>query len=237
MAKLIDFTIVGKIGDQIHYRVGDETIVRRAPQKVEQTDGTKKRASEFGQASTAGKFLRQQLKPVIFFQKDQKMQRSLQSKLSTWLQIRYEPSTPCAEVPFVSNFQFTQGSTLRQTWWVDLKVSHTKPGMLELKIPAFIPRKKITIPRGALRVNCDIAVAAYHVERQEPVDSFSTSIEYPLNGEEVAERIVPLPIATDRGNLVVTAISLQFFFSRMLSLDEIKEKGYITSQIVSAMYF
>ena len=237
MGKQIDYGFSGKIGGLIYSKVGDSTIVRSAPQNIRQTDGTKKRATEFGRASRAGKNLRMLLKPVILFPSDIKMQTRLVSALLLWLHKSYEAGTPCAEVRFINGFQFTEGYTIKERWHVALEVSQPKEGLLELKIPAFVPMKKMSAPIGTIKVKCDIAVAGFNMESGEPGDGISTSIFYDFNEVEVAQRIVPLPVTTTPGSLVVTAICLQFMITSIMDLEQMKEKGFIASQVVSAMYF
>src|SRR6185312_11340622 len=108
MGKQIDYWFSGKIGGLIYSKVGDSTIIRSAPQNIRQTDGTKKRSTEFGRASRAGKNLRMLLKPVILFPSDNKMQTRLISVLLLWLRKSYEAGTPCTEVRFINGFQFTE---------------------------------------------------------------------------------------------------------------------------------
>jgi len=237
MGKLSEFGFTGKIGGLVYSRVGDSTIVRSASQNIQQTEATKKRASEFGRASKVGKSLRMQLKPVILFPSDNKMQTRLVSTLLLWLRKSYAAGTPCVEVPFISRFQFIEGHTIRERWNIHLKVSNPTSGVMELKIPAFVPRKKMNAPTGTATVKCDIAVASFDMESGTPVDDSSTSIYYDYNDAEVPERIVPLPVTTTPGCLVVTAICLQFLLSSIMDLEQMKKKGFITSEVVSSMYF
>jgi hypothetical protein len=95
MGKLIDFGFSGKIGGLIYSKVGDSTIIRSAPRKIKQTDGTKECSTEFGRASRTGKNLRMLLKPVILFPKDSEMHGRLVSTLLLWLRKSYEAGMPC----------------------------------------------------------------------------------------------------------------------------------------------
>jgi hypothetical protein len=237
MGKLSEFGFTGKIGGLVYSRVGDSTIVRSAPQNIRQTEATKKRAGEFGRASKAGKSLRMQLKPVILFPSDNKMQTRLVSTLLLWLRKSYSPGTPCTEVPFISRFQFIEGHTIRERWNIVLGVSNPDSGLIELKIPAFVPRKKMNAPAGTISAKCDIGVASFHVESGMPGDGNSVSIYYDYDDEEVPERIVSLPVTTTPGSLVVTAICLQFLLPSMMDLEQMKKKGFISSEVVSSMYF
>jgi len=236
MGKLTDYGFTGKIGDLIYSRVGDSIIVRTAPTKMRQTEATKKRSAEFGRASRIGKNLRMQLKPVIFFPSDNKMHTRLISALLLWLRKSYEAGTPCTDIRFIKGFQFTEGDAISARWRVHLEVSQPKDGLLELKIPAFVPIKKMDAPPGTMSVKCDIAVACFNMESGKPGDGISTSICYDYNEVEEPERIVPLPVTTTPGSLIVTAICLQFLVTSMMDLEQMKKKRFIVSEVVSAMY-
>jgi len=112
MPSQINVQITGRIQNIVFYKMGDKYYARTIPARVKQTKATKKRANEFGKASRTGKSLRQQLFPVIPFPSDNKMQTRLVSAVFQWVRSdSYDPEDPCDQVPHVSTFQFTEGST------------------------------------------------------------------------------------------------------------------------------
>jgi hypothetical protein len=178
MPSQINVQLTGGIDNLIFYKVGNKYYTRTAPVKVKQTKATKKRAGEFGKASTIGKCLRQQLLPVIPFPADNKMQTRLVSALFQWLRSGYDPVQPCNDVLFANNFQFTQGYTITERWMIPLQVSNPEVGIMDLKIPAFLPIKATSVPAGTVSVQCNIAVAGYDVESGVATGNISTSILY-----------------------------------------------------------
>ena len=237
MPSQINLQITGRIDNLICYKVGDKYYMRTAPVNVKQTKATKKRAGEFGKASGIGRCLRQQLLPSIPFPADNKMQTRLVSALFQWLRSGYDVNQPSNDVPFVNTFQFTDGYTIKERWKVSLQVTNGEPGLLELKIPAFVPAKSLSAPTGTVSVKCHIAVAACHVETRVATGGISTSILYDYDEAEVAERTVSLPAPTTAGSLVVTAISLEYNFIKNGHLEKTTNKAFMPSGVVSAMYF
>lgn len=237
MPSQINVQLTGRVNNLICYKVGDKYYIRTAPVKVKQTKATKKRAGEFGKASSIGKCLRQQLLPAIPFAADNKMQTRLVSALFQWLRSDYDPVQPCGDVPFVNNFQFTEGYAITERWMVALEVANTEPGLLELKIPAFVPVKSISAPTGTVSLKCNIAVAGCDVVNGVATGGISTSILYDYNEAEVTEQIVSLPVPTSAGSLVVTAISLEYNSIKNGHLEKTKNKAFMPSGMVSAMYF
>ena len=236
MPSQVNIQITGRIKDLILYKVGDKYYARTAPGKVKQTKATKKRATEFGKASRIGGCLRQQLLAVIPFPGDNKMQTRLVSVLFQWLRSGYDPSKSCAPVPFISNFQFTEGATITERWRVALEVTNPESGLLELKIPSFVPSRSISAPAGTVSVKCHIAVAGCNAESGVATGGFSTSIFYNYNEAEVPEQTVMLPAPTPAGSLLVTAVSLEYNFQKNGHLEKTKNKAFMPSGVVSAMY-
>jgi len=236
MPSQVNIQITGRIKDLILYKVGDKYYARTAPGKVNQTKATKKRATEFGKASRIGGCMRQQLFPVIPFPGDNKMQTRLVSALFQWLRLGYDPSKSCARVPFISNFQFTEGSTITERWRVAVEVTNPESGLLELKIPSFVPSKSMSAPPGTTSVKCHIAAAGCNVESGVATGGFSTIIFYEYNEAEVQEQTVTLPVPTPAGSLVVTAVSLEYNFIKNDHLEKTKNKAFMPSGVVSAVY-
>jgi len=237
MPSQINVQLTGRIQNIVFYKRGDKYYARTLPQKVKQTKGTKKRATEFGKASTMGKCFRQQMLPVIPFPSDIKMQTRLVSTLFQWLRSGYDPLGPCDPVPFVSNFQFTEGYSVRDRWRVDLQVTNPATNMLQLTIPAFVPESRMSAPAGTIRVKCHIAAAGCHVENRQATGGFLTSLDFDYNDTQIPEQIISLPLSTVVGTLVLTAISLEFLFIKNGHLQKTANKAFMPAGVVSAMYF
>ena len=222
MPSQINVQITGRIQNVVFYKRGDKYYARSVPGKVKQTKGTKKRATEFGKASRIGAGLRKQLLPVIPFPADNKMQTRLVSVLFQWLRSGYNPVQPCYEVPFLNNFQFTEGYSITERWKIPFLVTNPEPGMLELKMPAFVPAKAISAPAGTVSLKCNIAVAGCNVKTGIATGGASTSIIYDYNEVEVPEQKAELPVPTTGGSLVVTAIFLEY---NLVKTDVRKKAG------------
>jgi hypothetical protein len=164
------------------------------------------------------------------------MQTRLVSALFAWLRA-YDPASPSGDVTFISRYQFMEGSALQERWRADLEVTNPEPGRLELKIPAFVPTKKISAPAGTVTVKCVIAVAGCNIERGAATGGTSTIISYDYNNIEVAEQIVSLAVPTSAGSLVVTALSLEFLFNKSGLIQKTRNKVFMPSGVISAKYF
>lgn len=238
MPSQVNVQITGRIQNLVFYKMGGKYYARTIPARVKQTKATKKRATEFGKASRTGKAIRQQLFPVIPFPSDNKMQTRLVSALFQWLRSdSYDPKEPCDQVPSVSAFQFTEGSTIKERWRVPLKITVYEPGMLKLRIPAFVPVKSITAPSNTLFVKCNLAAAGCNVEKGIATGSFCTSLDFNYDHKEVAEQTISLHLPTPQGSLIVAALSLEYNFVKNGYLQKTMNTAFMPAEVVYAMYF
>ncbi|RNI36706.1 hypothetical protein EFY79_10290 [Hanamia caeni] len=236
MPSQINLQITGKIGNIIFYKRGDKYYARSVSGGIKQTKATKKRATEFGKASRAGKILRQQLLPVIPFPADNKMQTRLVSDLFSWLRSGFDPGQPCDPIPVLNDFSFTEGNTIAERWRVPLEVTKTADGMLQIKIPAFVPAKNIVAPAGTVLVKCHIATGGCDLKIGRETGGFSTSLNFNYNQEPVSEQIISLPTPTLSQTLIVAGVSLEYYFNKNGHLQKSMNKAFMPAGIVKAMY-
>jgi hypothetical protein len=236
MPSQINLQITGRVQNMVFYKRGDKYYARSVPGRIRQTKATKKCATEFGKASGAGKMLRQQLLPVIPFPADNKMQTRLVSGLLSWLRSGFDPEQPCDPVPFLNDFRFTECDTVAERWRVSLEVTKTADGMLQMKIPAFVPAKNILAPAGTVSVKCHIATGGYDLKQGGATGGFSTSLNFNYNDEPMPQQILLLPTPTPSGSLIVTAVFLEYYFNKNGHLQKSMNKAFMPAGIVKAMY-
>jgi hypothetical protein len=236
MPSQINLQITGRIGNIVFYKRGDNYYARSVPGRIRQTKATKKCASEFGKASGAGKILRQQLLPVIPFPADNKMQTRLVADLCSWLRSGFDPQQPCDPVSFLNDFSFTKSDTVAERLRVSLQVTKTADGMLEMKIPAFMPAENILAPAGTVSVKCHIATGGYGLKNGAATGGFSTSLNFNYNDQPVPEQIISLPTPTPSQTLIVTGVSLEYYFNKNGYLQKSVNKAFMPAGIVKAIY-
>jgi hypothetical protein len=236
MPSQINLQITGRIGNIVFYKRGDKYYARSVPGRTRQTKATKKRATEFGEASSAGKILRQQLLSVIPFPADNKMQTRLVSDLFSWLRSGFDRGQPCDPVLFLNDFSFTEGGTVAERWRVSLEVMKTADNMLQMNIPAFVPVKNIVAPAGTVSVKCHIATGGYDLKNGGETGGFHTSFNFNYNDEPVPGQSISLPTPTPSRRLIVTAVSLEYYFNKNGHLQKSMNKAFMPAGVVNAMY-
>ncbi len=236
MPSQINLQITGRIQNIVFYKRGDKYYARSVPGRIRQTKATKKRATEFGKAATAGKILRQQLLPVIPFPADNKMQTRLVSDLFSWLRSGFDREQPCDPLPFLNDFSFTESDTIGGRWRGSLEITKASEGMMQMKIPAFVPAKNILAPAGTILVKCNIATGGYDLRNGGTSGGSSTSLNFNYNDEPVPEQTISLPTPTPSQSLIVTGVSLEYYFNKNGHLQKSMNKAFMPAGIVKAMY-
>ncbi len=229
--------MTGRIGNVIHYKMGDKYYTRSAPRKYKQTKATKARSSEFGMASTIGRIIRENLESVIFDTNDRKMQTSLVGEIFTWLQnARHEPAS-AATPPTFDQFKFSTGSPiLANRWNAKFKVSSPASGQIQIAIPSFIPKTSFRVPAGAGAVACRIASVVIDVEDKKEIGDAQNEIIYKLDSNKTEAQNIIQNLPMPKGSLLVTGMCLEYFADRYKRTVPVKDKLFKPSQIVYAVY-
>jgi hypothetical protein len=164
------------------------------------------------------------------------MQTRLVSDLFQWLRSGLDPEQPCDPAPFLDGFSFTEGSTIQERWRVSLEVTKTADNLLQIKILAFVPSKDISAPAGTVSVKCHIATGGYDLKNGGETGGFSTSLNFNYNDEPVPEQIISLPTPTPSQSLIVTGVSLEYYFNKNGHLQKSTNKAFMPAGMVKAMY-
>ncbi len=228
---------VGRIGNVIHYRMGDKFYSRIVPRKYKQTKATKAKASEFGIASTIGKLIRQNLESVIFNTADNKMQTSLVREIFEWLQYaRNEPSSNATQ-PHFDRFNFSTGSPqLSSRWKAKFDLSRPAPGQLQITIPSFVPKTSFIAPGRTTNIVCKIVSVVIDVKNKVEIASATDKISYAMDKNKVDNQIIVQDLPMPKGSLLVTGMCLEFSISQRQTLVPTKDKLFQPSQIIYVVY-
>ncbi len=228
---------VGRIGNMIHYKMGDRYFTRAAPKKGKQTRGTKKRAGEFGTASTIGRIIRESLHAIIFVRSDRRMQNKLVSTIFEWLTVVNHQKASPTNQPDFDNFKFSPDSPgMSRRWQIKCDVSIPTPGLIKLSIPSFIPNEAFVMPEDTAEIVCRIASVSVDVENKKVVDKAINEIRYKPDANKVAAHQIFQEVDMPPGSLLVTGMSLEFLVRKYHRIDPTNEKAFKPSQIILTAY-
>jgi hypothetical protein len=227
--------LTGRTGNIIHYRIGDKFFSRSAPRKFKQTKATKRRAGEFGRASGLASNIRTLLVSVIPEPADKKMQGRLVATVFQWLSglvTRTDDSIPGE----LGSFQFTETSrTVRDRWQIAFKIKNPAPGLLQIEIPAFIPKESLVAPAGTVSVLCGIAVGVCDKETGRQHGKFATELTYEYNNAQREKQIIPISLPTPKSSLITMGASLEYTIMKEGKLQRNRNKAFMPAGIVNAI--
>ncbi len=229
---------VGRIGNVIHYRMGDKYYSRSAPRKYKQTKATKAKASEFGIASTIGRVIRQNLYSVIFNPTDNKMQTNLVRELFDWLQVARNEHASTETQPHLDLFKFsTESPQLSSRWRANIDVRSPVSGQLQISVPSFIPKTSFIAPPRTSNIVCKIASVVIDLKNKIEIASCINEISYTMDKNKVDNEVITQLLPMPKGSLLVTGMCLEFAISQRQQLVPTKDKLFQPSQIIYAVYF
>jgi hypothetical protein len=229
---------IGRIGDVVHYQMGDKFYSRSMPVKYKQTNATKAKASQFGKASTTGKIIRKELSSVIVNRTDKKMQIQLVKQIVDWFQLlRNKPPSKSKQPENLIGFHFsTETVRLMNRWTVNIQITIPKPGVVQIKIPAFVPVDQLKAPAGTVDVICKIATVVIDMENTTKVDKATNKISFLYNNDEVSEQTIVQNLKQADKNLIITGLSLEYYTSDDDHILPPENQHHMPAEIIHAVY-
>jgi len=236
MAIILNGLLSGKLGNNIYFIRNKKNYVRSAHQRKERA-ASHPRYILFSRAARMCRSLRQQVMPVINLPKGNIMYTSLMSSLLRWIRFADNPLLNKNEqLCCFDNCTFTAGNHLRNTWYVPVKVTRVSKGLVQLKIPAFIPELHIKAPACTVFVECKIVVAGSLAKDGSATGSFSTTLRLDYNGKRVPEKIIKMNMRAPKGALIVMAMSLEYTLCKNGLLEKSTDKKFMPAGVVSVLY-
>jgi hypothetical protein len=229
---------VGRIGNVIHYKSGDQFYSRSAPRKFKQTKATKVAATVFGRASGIASIIRGLLFKVPHNPTDRQMQLRLVSAVLEWLhRVGNEPAKPTSQPTSLTGFSFTgKGPYLRNRWKVDIQVTNPEDGLILISVPAFTPNQSIAVPEDTAYVICTLATGSCDLASGRALQQVTTELTFNFNDIKVPAQTLSMELPTPRGALIVTGISLVYKIQKTRYVRTNTDKLFMPAEIVHAIY-
>ncbi|HMH33591.1 MAG TPA: hypothetical protein VK543_11200 [Puia sp.] len=238
MAVQRNVIFTGRIGNMIFYKRNGKYCSRAVPDRVRQTKPTKARAKEFGKASSLARAIREQLLPVIPFPADNNMQTRLITAVFQWLKEAGSSRTErINQLSLIERFQFTsEGDEIMNRWKIRPAISIPSAGLLEIKIPSFIPDQSVRAPANTELVMLKISAGSCNPERGIVTGNSSTELLLNYDSKPVAAQTIVLEFPMPKGSLIVAGASLVYTVVKNKKLRLNANKSFMPAGIIAAMY-
>jgi hypothetical protein len=211
MAKQKNFYFRGRYGNLIFYERLGGYYIRQKPEVVKQTKASKASSGKFGRANTTAAFFRKEFRPLLPNPTDREMMYRFADALYQWLLLNGPSAiTPTEAIPFVTQFQFNEDTSMGARCKLPLNIVQPPTGLLTISIPAFVPADVIVAPAGTISVNYTITAACYSLQREAALGSYTHCIPIPYNNEMMTVQVISFPFPAEEGVLLITAASLEY---------------------------
>jgi hypothetical protein len=228
--------MTGRIGNVVHYKMGDKFYTRSLPRKYKQTKRTKAKSFEFGMASTIAMLIRRNLYSVIFDSEDRKMQTRLVGEIYQWFQnARHQPASKTNQ-PSLVGFKFSESPGFSSRWTAKFEVSSPASGQIEIAIPSFIPKSAFLAPPNATAVICKIATVVIDIVNKEKLRSTKNEISYDLDQNRVPAQKIIQELPMPPGSLIITGMCLEYIVDRHHNSVPTNDKLFKPSRIIYSVY-
>ena len=229
----------GKINNVVFYTRYGKNFARALPKEYKRTPAMQTRSSNFGIAAASGKMIRRVLDKIIPFPKDKTMQSGLSGAIAKWIGGReIKDILPETNIAWLADFEFNNKCRLVNRLKAALEVLNPSAGMLQLRVPAFIPIESIIAPEASVSVTLQVGVAAVKLERFVPGYNSFGSLEIPYNEISTGPHLIDLPINMESGNLLITVCALQYHVKQRSNVNTVisDKPAYMPATVVEARY-
>lgn len=228
---------VGRIGNVIHYQMGDKFYTRSLPRKYKQTKATKAKSNEFGMASTIGMVIRRKMESVIFDASDRKMHTRLVGLIYSWLQLARHRQASKVTQPDFQLFKFNSvGPGVKARLNFEIKISQPVSGQIQISIPSLIPSEAFRAPKRASAVVCKFASVVMDIEGKKEIGNAKDEIVYDLNEKRVEAKNIIQALPKKAGTLLLTGLYLEYITMSGIYRVPVNDKQFQPSQFIYAVH-
>ncbi len=186
-------------------------------------------------AAPAAASLRKGLEPILPFPKDRTMQCRFAGALMKWLGTEsIEDLLPQTSIPFITGFSFNDLSSIAERWKLSFAISQVSPTVLQLRIPAFVPKEVIAAPAYTVSITCSISATSCWLNDSMEHGSYHIKFDIPYDNSVIPEQVIDLLIPAAQGTLSITAMSFVYHLS---TGRPVSNKAFMPSAVIDARYY
>lgn len=234
MARQQNIFVTGKLSNMIFYTFNGKPCVRMMPDKVRQTEATRKSASLFGKAASMTSAIRKELRPVYA----DLPQTSVMQRLNAAM-VKYLGSKGALAAGFVQQleylalFDFNKDHPLSSRLKVYPEVLFDNKGKMKLSFANRSRKEMITMPSAAGFIQIQLAGIAFTPDK--PIEYKSWKYESGIVPVIDPQDDLSLPFTNRKGQMIIIGASIRYFKSRDQN-TMITQLNWMPSGIVSAVW-
>jgi hypothetical protein len=214
----------GTIDKLNFYRTGDGYKARKTTSVTKERiasdprfERTRENMDAFSKAGTAGKLLRNALRPIAKNASDGRVTSRLSKQMAKVIKAdvtnpRGKKNVLDGETELLTGFEFNARGKLTGTLFVPYEaVIDRVSGTAQVKLPPFVPKKMIASPAEATHFQLNMAGVEVDFEKAAYVVQFQSSDQLVLNAAELAAFDLSVALPPNSTHPLFLALGIEFF--------------------------
>jgi hypothetical protein len=230
--KRIEMFTSGRIGPVVFYlRYGTKCSRVHTPH-IKQTEATKAAAKNFGRAIRYAKHLRHGIMSIMHDEKDRAIMYKMNKAVQSWLKMKPDLMVSHDRLRYLHNLDINHRGRIK----FPVEVDWSQPGNVQVKFPAFNPKKDLAGKSGTTHIIWKLAVAGVTTigRLPWPVIGSETKFTTPYGDINLPENVISLPYTLKPGTINIVAIALHLCFDEHETRQ--KQKTWEPAGLVAAYY-
>ena len=227
----------GKVGPLTYYVINGEQYVKSAgPEHIKQTDATKAKAVQFGNASRTAKLIRTAF-PALKALSDLKMRNSLTSALHNWMIYpRGSTNGGYTAIPDLYNYEFNREVHLLKRLKAPLTTDWNTPGKVIINIPG-LSGASIETPEDVKFTELWMGLISCRPGEDTPGNIENISLRIPYKAAVGAQQ-VELPLLQETDMITIVAAGIRYILSESSSGSIMYEgdRNWMAGKVLAAVF-
>lgn len=199
---------------------------------------TREAMGNFGKAGNAGKLLRTAFRPIAQSASDSKVASRLAKEMVAVIKAditnpRGKKNVIDGETELLTGFDFNAKGKLSTTFFVNYDVSIERAtGILQVKVPAFVPKQMIAAPVEATHFQLHMAGAEVDFEKGVYTALFKSSDQLVLSSKEVTALDLVVNLNPNSTHPLFLALGINFFIEDIDTKYQLKNGAFNALAII-----
>lgn len=243
MGRIVKGNISGGVGNLVFYESSGQLLVRTRPNfKVKQSEGTKRSAQIFAEATHYSCCLRAGLSPVTKLHKDRSLMYRMNTALLRWLgESGTDAALRKANIQALRGMELNEQAVFTRRWKMDIPVDFSDRERILLSMPAFTPVKDIKAPADTYKIGIELVAARHNANGSKTFDdgygqSVSHTIELNYREDSFPAQQIILPLQTLPNDIVLVAIGINFLRNDYRKEIYEADKKWVNGKVVGVEY-
>ena len=199
-----------------------------------QSTATRSWSQVFGQALKVAKSLRMLMGDALPEKQDKHLQNLFSAAIARSLRMFIAGDMQPFPIPELGELNFNPATSIRERFRLWLTVSKLSDHLLQVHIPAFIPKQDIVAPVHTETVTIHLSAASCTMPTAKGAASDAYSLQIPYHNDLIPEQLIQLFVPAAASRLVLTGMRMCYYLTNN---KPVVQDGFMPASIVDAAYY